>query len=113
MRHPQAGKPNEHAANTDNAEFDSFTKSVGPAVRSKRPVPIADPVQDDGDGGRDNLGDHGALVQHIRRQHGDAQKIEDPDIHDEADPAHHAEAQQLRHERFHETSVGHIRDAQR
>lgn len=105
MGDPQTSQPDEHSADAHEGELDALANGAGPPVELERPIPVADPVHNDGDRRRHDLGENGALVQHVGREHGDAKHVEDPDIHDQSDSADHGESEQLVQERFHRTSA--------
>ena len=83
MRDPQASKSNTHTADAHQRELDALSGRIRAAVCAERPIPVADPVHDDRNGGGDDLGNDRTFVQRFRREDCDTQQVEDANIHDQ------------------------------
>jgi len=101
VRDPQAREADQHAAEAHDEELDELAPELAAAVLAEGPVPVADPVRHDREGGRDDLRQHGPLVQVVGREHGRAEQIEHGQVDDETYQTHHAESRELPDELAH------------
>tara|TARA_R110002124_G_scaffold47121_3_gene140601 strand:+ start:11509 stop:11850 length:342 start_codon:yes stop_codon:yes gene_type:complete len=63
---PEAEEADSHASDADDRKFDTLTRGTRAARCCERPSTIADPVRTDCECRGDHLGDHWALVEHVR-----------------------------------------------
>src|SRR4051812_15133471 len=77
MRDPQAREGDEEPADTDERELDALTSELPPAVLAEGPEPVSDPVDQDRNARRDDVGEERALVHPRLIEHREDQQIED------------------------------------
>jgi len=101
VRDEQARQPDQHAADADDPELDALAHQLPSPVSAERPQPVADPIEDDRQRGRDDLRDQRALVHLLGAEERVDQQVEDAEVDDEPDRAHDAEARELPDQRAH------------
>lgn len=93
---PDAGQSNQKAPDADEREFDSLPPPVSATLPAEGPVPVAEPVAHDGNGGRGDRRPKGTVPYQIRIEHGRAKEVEEAHVDDETDQPDHADARELR-----------------
>jgi len=109
VRQEQAEQSDEQTADAHDAELDPLAHQLATAVLAECPEAIADPVHNDGENGRHNLGEDRAFVDGIGTEYGRAQQVEHTEVDDQTDAADQPESGELQQELAHEREVASIR----
>ncbi len=101
MRDEQAEQSDQHSADADDAELDPLPHQLRSAVLAEGPVPVPDPVHDDRQNGRDDLGEDRTLVNVIGVEDRRAQDVEDAEVDNQTEAPDQTEADELHDELAH------------